>query len=99
MTEPEEEELMEGGDVSGGSGPEFNEKKQRAETARKLACYLVAILAGTIVAQYVFTCVFVWGGKEAGTAALDKLFNSLLPVLSGLVGGAVTYYFTKETQS
>jgi hypothetical protein len=28
--------------------------------------------------------------------ALDKLFNAVLPILSGLVGGAATYYFTKE---
>jgi hypothetical protein len=35
-------------------------------------------------------------GKTDGIASLEKIFNILLPVLSGLVSGASTYYFTKE---
>jgi len=34
--------------------------------------------------------------RESGVATLEKLFSTLLPVLSGLVSAAATYYFTRE---
>lgn len=89
-------EIIEGGDVEHVGDLRFEERKHRAATARVLAYSLVGILAATITVQYGLTLWLVLCGKDAGVAALDKLFNALLPILSGLVGGAVTYYFTKE---
>lgn len=92
---PESPELIEGGDVQQLEEYPIAER-HRAETARYLAYSLVGILAVTVVLQYGLTVFLIWNGKTDGIASLDKLFNNLLPVLSGLVGGAVTYYFTKD---
>jgi hypothetical protein len=92
---PESPELIEGGDVQQLGEYPISER-HRAETARYLAYSLVGILAVSVLLQYSLTVFLIWNGKADGIASLDKLFNNLLPVLSGLVGGAVTYYFTKD---
>jgi hypothetical protein len=90
------------GVIEGGSVSDFQEykwepeKKHRAETARYLAYGLVGILALTILIQYGMTVVLICQNRESGVATLEKLFSTLLPVLSGLVSGAATYYFTRE---
>lgn len=89
-------EVIDGGSVEPFAAPRFEERKHRAATARVLAYSLLGLLAATIVIQYGLTIWLTLSGKDAGVVALDKLFNALLPILSGLVGGAVTYYFTKE---
>jgi hypothetical protein len=38
----------------------------------------------------------IYTGKVEAIPNLDRTFNTLLPLLSGLVGGATTYYFTRE---
>lgn len=91
-----EPEIIEGGDVERVTDVQFEERKHRASTARVLAYCLLGLLAATIAIQYGFTLWLILSGKDAAVVALDKLFNALLPILSGLVGGAVTYYFTKE---
>jgi hypothetical protein len=68
----------------------------RAYTARYLAYALVAILGLSIVLQYSLTIVLVFTGRTDATPILDKTFNVLMPLLSGLVGGAATYYFTRD---
>jgi hypothetical protein len=57
---------------------------------------LVAILGLSIVLQYASTMTLIYTGKADAIPTLDRMFNILMPVLSGLVGGATTYYFTKE---
>lgn len=91
-----EPELIEGGKVEPLEEYPLEEKRHRAATARVLAYVLVGILGATILVQYGLTAWLVIAGRENGLAALDKQFNVLLPVLSGLVSGAVTFYFTKE---
>ncbi|MBZ5610583.1 MAG: hypothetical protein LAP38_20155 [Acidobacteriia bacterium] len=71
-------------------------EKHKADTARYLAYSLVAILGLSIVLQYSLTIVLVFTGRTDATPILDKTFNVLMPLLSGLVGGAATYYFTRE---
>jgi nitrate reductase NapE component len=95
QTQPEPE-IIEGGSVERVTDLPFEERRHRAATARVLAYCLLGILALTITLQYGFTVWLILSGRDSGVAALDKLFNALLPILSGLVGGAVTYYFTKE---
>jgi hypothetical protein len=93
-------ERVEGEIVEGGKVEQLDEhhvdEKHRADTARYLAYGLVATLILTIVLQYAATLTLVFVGKTDALASIDKLFNILLPVLSGLVSGAVTYYFTKD---
>jgi len=92
----DEPELIEGGDVRPLEDYAYEEMRHRAATARILAYVLVGILAATILLQYGLTTWLVFAGRENAAGILDKLFNALLPVLAGLVGGAVTFYFTKE---
>jgi hypothetical protein len=89
-------EVIEGGTVERVADLPFEERRHRAKTARTLAYLLVGILAATIALQYGLTSWLIYCGRSDGVAALDKLFNAILPILSGLVGGAATYYFTKE---
>jgi hypothetical protein len=90
-----EGEIVEGGRVE--SLDEYHvDEKHRADTARYLAYGLVGILALSIVLQYTATFIFVFFGKADASATIDKLFNTLLPVLASLVSAAVTYYFTKD---
>jgi hypothetical protein len=42
--------------------------------------------------------ILVYTGKTDAIPNLDKTFNILMPLLSGLVGGATTFYFTREKQ-
>jgi hypothetical protein len=92
-----DEGVIEGGSVSDFQEYEWEpEKKHRAETARYLAYGLVGILAFTILIQYGMTVVLICLNRESGVATLEKLFSTLLPVLSGLVSAAATYYFTRE---
>jgi hypothetical protein len=70
----------------------------RANTARYLALALVVILALSVVFQYTSTMILVYTGKTDAIPNLDKTFNILMPLLSGLVGGATTFYFTREKQ-
>ena len=95
--EGEGEGIIEGGTVSDFQEYKWEpEKKHRAETARYLAYGLVGILALTILIQYGMTVVLICLNRESGVATLEKLFSTLLPVLSGLVSAAATYYFTRE---
>jgi uncharacterized membrane protein YbhN (UPF0104 family) len=72
-----------------------------------VAFTLLAILAGTILLQYLVSSIILFRftptGDEKELAAfketavfVDRIFSALLPVLAGLVGSAVTYYFAKE---
>ena len=70
--------------------------QHRAHTARYLAYALVATLALSVVFQYFSTMILLYTGKTDAIPNLDKTFNILMPLLSGLVGGATTYYFTRE---
>ncbi len=109
-TREERNETIEGGVISGleieagsisgfelsPSNLKFHEPEHRAHTARRLAYWLVIILGVSIVAHYLSTMVLELNGKHEAAESLAKIFNSWLPVLSGLVGGASTYYFTRD---
>jgi hypothetical protein len=57
---------------------------------------LIAVLALIIVGHYVCVFVFEWNGKKV--EGLNSAFTTSLPVISGLVGSAVAYYFTQQTK-
>jgi len=91
-------EPIEGGEVNPLEDYSFEEIQPNAPTGRMLAYILVGILGTTILLQYGLTFWLVLHDRESAVAALDKLFAVLLPVLSGLVGGAVIFVFTKEKE-
>jgi len=93
--DPRPVEVVEGGDVDPLQDYSVAER-HRADTARYLAYALVGTLALSVVLQYALTLVLIYTGKTEGIANLDRTFNVLMPILSGLVGGATTYYFTRD---
>jgi hypothetical protein len=90
-------EVIEAGDVQGlDEEIPFHEAKHRAETSRRLAVMFLWIFAASVGIHYVATAIILEWGKESTAESLSKIFNVWLPVISGLMGSAATYYFTKE---
>ena len=85
---------IEGGDVTEVS-PDY-EVDYKAATTQKLAFILVAILAGSVVLHYGMVTWLLYNDKTAAIAELHNIFGTWLPVISGLAGSAVTYYFTQD---
>ncbi|MDP8981171.1 MAG: hypothetical protein M3O35_11325 [Acidobacteriota bacterium] len=65
---------------------------QRAIIAR----ILISMMAIGLLIHYGAVILFEWNGRHEAIKSLDTILNAWLPVLSGLVGAAVTYYFTRE---
>jgi len=57
---------------------------------------LIGMMAVGLVMHYVAVVAFEWTGKHESVKSLETVLNAWLPILSGLVGAAVTYYFTRE---
>lgn len=93
-----DDQPIEGGEVGELRELSFQEAKHRAETARSLARWLIAILGGSVALHYALTTVLALAGKEEAIKNLSSIFNAWLPAISSLVSAAATYYFTKEKQ-
>lgn len=93
-----EGDLVDGGLITDLEEPEvtFHEAKHRANTTRLLALSLVGLLASLILMHYACTMALEFYDKRDAVESLSKTFNNWLPVITGLAGSAVTYYFTKE---
>ena len=74
----------------------FEPQKHRAKTASYLAYILLALLASTFVLHYITTLILCCYGQAETAKSLGQIFDKWLPVITGFVGGAVTYYFTRE---
>jgi hypothetical protein len=92
--ETEKQDLVEGGFVHDLGEYKF-QTRHREDTARRLAYCLVGILGGSFALHYSATLVLEFTGKANAAESLARAFNAWLPVIASLVGGAVTYYFTK----
>lgn len=92
------EELLDAGTVEDlNKSPVRVEKvTHRAKTASYLAFMLVAILVITLILHYIATLILSCYGQAETVKVVCEIFNKWLPVITGFVGGAVTYYFTKE---
>jgi len=71
-------------------------KQRHAEMAGKLSKWLVIILTIGIVLHYGCLMALILLKRDDGAKVLEDVFHSWLPVVSGLAGGAATYYFTKN---
>ncbi|MGO9597340.1 MAG: hypothetical protein ACLP7Q_04900 [Isosphaeraceae bacterium] len=91
-----DESPIEAGEVRELEEVPFHEARHRAEAARSLTKWLVAILGGSVAVHYVSTGILAVCGKEEAIKNLNSIFNAWLPAMSGLVSAAATYYFTKE---
>ena len=70
-------------------------KQARALTTRRLAYLLVIMMALSVVGHYIAVIILVMRGNQAAVGLLSDIFTTWLPVISGLAGSAVTYYFTR----
>lgn len=91
-------DVIDGGTVEPLEELTFQERRHRAVTARQMALLLVWIMAVSVAVHFITTALFAAYDNTAAVEALGKIFNMWLPVISGLVSGAATYYFTKENQ-
>ena len=84
--------------MQSGYQPDTSEllRQRYAETANKLVFWLLAIFAGSVVMHYGCLVLFVFYKRDDGVKILEDAFHSWLPVLAGLVGSAVTFYFAKD---
>jgi chromate transport protein ChrA len=91
----EDDALLDGGSTTDDDkgrpqvGPTVGTERHR----QIVTLVLIALLALIIVGHYVTITVLEWNSKKVDS--LTNAFNSVLPVVAGLVGSAVTYYFTK----
>lgn len=67
---------------------------EKERYAGNLALWLILTLVATLLVHY--TAILVLISLAKPTEALDQIFHAWLPVLSGFVGSAVTYYFTRD---
>ncbi|MGH9644354.1 MAG: hypothetical protein ACRD3Q_18280 [Terriglobales bacterium] len=72
------------------------ERHQHATTGTRLAGWLLVILAVGIALHYTCLMILILFKREDAVKILEDVLHSWLPVVSGLAGGAVTYYFTKQ---
>lgn len=92
-----DEQLIQGGSISGlDQDVDWRPEKHHAVTASRLAFLLVWVLVLSFVLHYLSIVVLSAYGNAGAVKELSSLFGVWLPVMSGFVGGAVTYYFTRE---
>lgn len=94
----DEETTIEGGEIKEFDVPYKIDplKKQKAATTRVLAYLLVGILFLSVVIHYGMVAWLLSNGRKDVTVELGTIFSTWLPVISGLAGSAVTYYFAQE---
>ena len=95
----DDEEVIDGGKITDLDTSEYEAdpiRRHKLTTARWLAYALVSILAGSFLIHY---GVMAWLASQDKIAALEiveSVFSTWLPVISGLAGAVVTYFFTRE---
>jgi hypothetical protein len=61
-----------------------------------IARLLIWMMAIGLLVHYVAVTVLELSGKHDSVKSIETILNGWLPILSGLVGSAVTYYFARE---
>lgn len=71
-------------------------KADHAQTARRLAYVIVAVLVGTFVLHYVVVVWLSLTGHSDVAKEVAPLFDKWFPVVTGFAGSAITYFLTRE---
>lgn len=85
-----EEAEQDGGEIPG--GPPGVTSEPRGKIRDRIAIRLLWLLGLLIVLHHSILCYLVCVGR-ADVKTLETAFNSVLPVLAGLLGTAVAFYF------
>lgn len=70
--------------------------ERESKTARMLAITLMVMLGVTFLTNVATLIVLTIYNRLDAAPQFDRMFAVWLPLLSGLVGSAVTFYLTKE---
>lgn len=89
----QEEKEQDGGEIP--AGPPRVTAEPRGKTRDKLAIRLLWLLALLIILHDIFIGILICTGK-AEVKVLETAFNSELPVIAGLLGTAVAFYFKSD---
>jgi hypothetical protein len=71
-------------------------KVRESQTARHIAITLLVMLGLTFVTNVVTLIVLTVKNRLDAVPSFERMFAVWVPLVSGLVGSAVTYYLTKE---
>ncbi len=100
MAEPEENSEQQAPAIDGGStaAEEFQptevEGPHDPERHRQIVTLvLIGVLALVIFGHYTCVMILDWNSKQVDS--VNSAYNAALPVVAGLAGSAVTYYFTR----
>ncbi len=88
--------VIEGGSTTDERGPPIQVTgPSDVEEHRGIIALVLVVLLGVVVGgHYVCMLVLEWNGRKSD--GIVNAFNAALPVISGLAGSAVTYYFTRR---
>jgi hypothetical protein len=75
-------------------GPVFSPEEHRAKATKLLALLLFAALFFAFIAHTVLIACFAHD-KPNSIEEVSRVFNTWIPVFSGLFGSAATFYFTQ----
>jgi hypothetical protein len=75
---------------------DYQGKAHKDVVSKDLARYLVLILAGSFLLQFSGIVILSILGHNEALDTVKTTFNVWLPVVSGLVSGAVGFYFGKD---
>jgi hypothetical protein len=89
-------EDIEGGSVLDSAEVKFNEREFHDKTARAIAVILVIVFALSFFAELIVLTWVISYQEPERIKIVEGLFKTWLPVISGLTGSAVTYYFTSK---
>ncbi len=102
-TQNTEKEPQEGGEAVAAEAepPKPTRPRDVGEDRVRIARLLIWILAVGLLFHYIVLITLSFRADSQDVVEkVEAVFNAWLPVLSGLVGSAVTYYFTsRETRS
>jgi hypothetical protein len=76
--------------------PHVSEPRDASVDRAIIARILIGMMAVGLVVHYMAVIALEWNGKHDSVKSLETVLNAWLPIMSGLVGAAVTYYFTRE---
>jgi threonine/homoserine/homoserine lactone efflux protein len=87
-------DLEEVAQLSQAPGPQFSPEEHRAKATKLLALLLFCALVAICVAHIV--CILCLAhNKPNAVEEVSRVFNTWIPVFSGLFGSAATFYFTQ----
>jgi hypothetical protein len=89
------EEPIEGRGFQPPSNPDPKLERE-SKTARTIAITLLWMLGVTFVANLVTMIVLTIYNRTDAAPQFERMFAVWMPLLSGLVGSAITFYLTKE---